>query len=313
MKWVVRILAVLVLLIVVAGAAAFFLLPKTVTANTSVLVARPAYTVVTWLSTTPAGSGFGDGATVTVTNATAQRIQADLDFGKSKAELVYALSEAPEGVTVALTATRDLGGDIFARMNATGAQAALQAKLDAGKQVLEGELNALPTFDFKGLQYEIVDVASKPFIYIQAPTKQAAANIKNAYKQSLSLVRTAIATNNLQEDGRPMAVELGWENGQYSFQAGVPFKGEPPELFGVIVGKSPEGRTIKVIYKGSEDNVIPVYDQIESLITASHLKRSGPSFEIYNDDPTQAGGPMDREIYHIVEGDTDALKKIPTN
>lgn len=313
MKWVVRILAVLVLLVVVAGAAAFFLLPKSVEAKTELVVARPAHTVVTWLATTPAGDSFAAGATETIKSATATSMASELDLGNGKVDVVYALAEGPGGVTVTLTATRNLGGDLFARMNATGAQGALQATLDEGKQALEQEFNALPTFDFKNLQYEVVEVTARPFMFIQAPTKQAAENIKNAYKQSLSLVRTALATNNLQEDGKPMAVELGWEDGQYSFQAGLPFKGEPPELFGVIVGKTPAGRTVKVAYKGPEETIIPVYDQIESLIKASRLTRSGPSFEIYNDDPTQDGGPMDREIYHVIDGDVDALSKIPVS
>jgi len=314
MKWVVRILAVLVLLVVVAGAAAFFLLPKSVQAQSSLVVARPSHSVVTWLATTPAGDAFAEGVTETVTSAAADRIEADLALGKGKAKANYALETTPEGVRITISASRDLGGDLLARMNAAGAQAALQSALDAGTQSLEAELNALPEFDFAGLAYTIEEAAPRPFIYLEASTKAEAANIKNAMRQSLPLVRTAMETNNLAVAGPPIAVEIDWvEGAKYEFQAGIPYSGQPPsELFGVKDGMTPSGRVIKVMYEGPEENIIPVYDQVESLIKASRLSRSGPSFEVFLDDPTQDGGSAKREIYHLIEGDSDALQKIPT-
>lgn len=311
MKWVIRILAILILAALAAGAAAFVLLPKEASVTREILVERPARSVLTWLATTPEGDAFGAG-TETVKSTTADRIETEISLpNKGKAMGVYTLEPQPNGVKVTLTASRAYGADIMARLAKAQGSDGLTAAIDEGVAQLQAELEALPTFDFSGLKYEIMDVAAKPFIYLEASTKQEAANIKNAMRQSLPLVRTAIETNKLTVTGAPIAVETNWADGRYEFQAGLPYMGEAGELFGVKAGQTPEGRAIMVTYEGPEENVIPVYDQIESLIAASRLTRSGPSYEVYLDDPTQETGAAKREIYHIITGDDAALSRVP--
>lgn len=311
MKWVVRILLILVLLAVAAGAAGFLLLPKSVRIERTAVIERPAHSVATWLATAPAKHAFTKDLAQTVQTIAANRVESQLDLGKGRAGLVYELTPSPTGVSVKLTATRQFGGDLLARLDAATGKDSLEAKVDAGFTALTAELNALPTFDFSMLQYTVEDAAARPYIFLEASTKQAADNIKNAMRQSLPLVRTAIETNKLTVAGPPIAVETNWADGRYEFRAGLPYAGEAPELFGVKVGQTPAGRVIKVVYMGPEESVIPTYDQIESLITVSRLKRAGPSFEIYLDDPTQDSGAVKREIYHLIEGDDSALAKIP--
>ncbi len=311
MKWVVRILLGLVALAIAAGAAGFLLLPKSVSVERTAVIERPAHSVAAWLAATPPEHVFTEGVTESVQKITAERIDSDLNLGKGRASLVYTLTPSPAGVSVKMTATRQFGGDLLARLDAASGKDGLGAKVDAGFTALTGELNALPTFDFSGLQYTVEDVAARPYIFLEASTKQAAENIKNAMRQSLPLVRTAIETNKLTVAGPPIAVETNWADGRYEFRAGLPYSGEAPELFGVKAGQTPSGRAIKVVYMGPEENVIPTYDQIESLIKASRLEREGPSFEIYLDDPTQESGSVKREIYHLIKGDDSSLGRIP--
>lgn len=312
MKWVVRILLILVLLAVAAGAAGFLLLPKSVLVERTAVIERPPHSVSAWLATIPAKHAFTQGVTETVQTLAENRVESVIDLGKGRAQMVYELTPSPTGVSVKLKATRQFGGDLMARLDAASGKDGLEAKVDAGFTALTAELNALPTFDFSGLQYSVEDVTARPYIFLEASTKQAAVNIKNAMRQSLPLVRTAIETNNLKVAGPPIAVETNWADGRYEFRAGLPYSGDAPELFGVKVGSTPAGRVLKVTYMGTEENVIPTYDQIESLIAASRLKRAGPSFEIYLDDPTQESGSVKREIYYLIEGDDAALAKIPT-
>lgn len=315
MKWVVRIVAILVLLLAAAAAAAFLLLPKSVQVERTFAVERPAQSVVAWLATTPAGDAFADGVTETVRSTAPGKIEMDLAVGgRSGGQAVYLLTPTPTGgMEVKLTATRDFGGDIMARLAKARGQDTFEQAVDAGVATLAEELNALPSqFDFKGLQYTIEDAAARPFIYIEASTKQVADNIKRAMRISLAGISTFITEYKLEVAGPPVAVELSWQDDRYAFQTGLPYKGErPDEEIGVKFGDTPAGRVIKVVYEGPEENIIPVYDQVETLIAASRLQRSGPSFEIFLDDPTQEGGSVKREIYHLIEGDDAALSRIP--
>lgn len=179
---------------------------------------------------------------------------------------------------------------------------------------LKQELDALPTFDFQTLKYDFADVQARPFFFFEAQVATADADIVDAMRQSLPLLEASVEVNKVEKAGPLIAVEQDWVQGKtYKFAVGFPFKGEAPRnplLF--KVGETPAGQTIRVLYTGGEDTVIPVYDQIESLIKAAHLERSGPSFEIYLDDVTQPGGSRNREIHHLIKGDIEALNRIPT-
>lgn len=313
MKWAVRILGGVVLATAAAGGGAYVLLDKEIAAESQIVVNRPAHSIVTWMATTPDEDAFAEGVTETVRLRAADHFESVLTLAKGKADVRYDLTSTAEGVQIKATVKRDLGGDMLARANAKAGQAALQATLDAGIAALKQELEALPAFDFKDLAYDIVDVQARPFYFFEAQVSTAQDDIVDAMRQSLPLLDASFQVNNVDKAGPLIAVENTWVEGKsYSFSVGFPYKGEvrkQPLLF--KTGETPAGKTIRVLYTGTEDQVIPVYDQVESLIKAAHLKRSGPSFEIYMDDVTQPGGSRNREIYHLIEGDVAALEKIP--
>jgi hypothetical protein len=65
-----------------------------------------------------------------------------------------------------------------------------------------------------------------------------------------------------------------------------------------------------VDYYGAEADVIPVYDQMETLMAATRVER-GASMEVYRDDPTQPGGSQKRQIvYFIREGNAGLIAKV---
>ena len=55
---------------------------------------------------------------------------------------------------------------------------------------------------------------------------------------------------------------------------------------------------------------------MDALLGAARLDNPGTTeddwttFEVYNDDPMQAGGSRNREIYYVVQGDIAALNAI---
>jgi effector-binding domain-containing protein len=208
-----------------------------------------------------------------------------------------------------VTLEKPLGGSPMDRLGGiTGAPVA--PILDSAATQLKSDAATLKPEPFTGLSYEIVQLSPKPFLYIEGQVPQDPAAIEEAVAQSLLIVNPIMARNGLKAAGAPIAVETAWKDGQYAFQAGLPYEGTKPRiLIGVKAGETPSGQAIKVVYQGSEDQILPTYDKMEALIAAGRLTQ-GESFEVYNDDPTQKGGSVNREIYYLVTGDTSQLAKI---
>lgn len=284
---------------------------STVTVERSAEVARPAATAYAFLATIPSNAPFGEG-TITVTGASENVVRADLTVGELTVPVEFAIAAGQSGVTVTATATRDVGGNPLARFGGDP----IAPVLEAGLASLKQETEALGNFDFGSLKFDVVDVTAKPFLFIEAETPNDAASIKLGVLQAMSIVDAQIQAMNLRPDGAPVAVETKWDdvNKKYAFQAGRPFTGTlPPFIIAVKSGQTPGGTAIRVIYEGPEDSVLPVYDQVETLIAAGRLQKHGGSFEVYLDDPTQPGGSVKREIYHVVTGDARRLETLFPN
>lgn len=308
MGGILRILLILIAVVAIAAGVATFALPGTAAKSETVDIARPPPSVFARLASAPANAPLGDGVTQTVTQAANNVVTADLAFPEgAKGRAVYTISPAEGGgshVLVRIESPLALN-PIDRVQGLTGAPAA--PFLAAAVASVTSDLNALPTAAFTGLSYEVVQVTAQPFLYVESAVPQDAAAIKEAVAQSLVLVRPIMSRYSLAAAGPPIAVETAWENGQYAFQAGLPFTGTPPRiLVGVRAGQTPSGQAIRVRYQGPEENVLATYDQMEALIAAGRLTL-GHSFEIYHDDPTQGGGSVDREIYYLVTGDVSHL------
>ncbi len=311
MGGIVRILLIVVAVVAVAAGVAFFALPSHASKTQSVEIARPAASVIARLSTIPPGSRVAEGVTQTVTGANGNVVSADLAFPEGQTgHATYTVSAHGDAAsTVVVKIESPLGANPLDRLQGlTGAAA--EPYLEAAVANVTTDLNALPQASFTGLVYDIVQVEAHPFLFVESTVPQDAAAIKEAVAQSLVLVNPIMQRYGLQPNGHPIAVETAWENGQYSFQAGLPFTGTPPRvLVGVRAGQTPSGTAIRVRYTGPEDNVIPTYDQMEALIAAARLEQ-GRSFEIYLDDPTVQGGSVNREIYYLVNGDVARLQQL---
>lgn len=313
MKLLRNLLLLVVALVGVVFAGGFFLLPGEVKTDKAFTIDRPASSVYAMLASAPGAYALADGITQNVTGSQAPgTVEAEVLFGGKKGVVKYEISGSGTTSSVTTRLSQTLGANPLARFQGmSGAQlapviAAIEAKAKA-------DSSALPTTDFSGLAYEVVpNLAPRDFLYIEATTPTQAEGIKEGIRQAMRIVRQSLVSNNLTQAGPPIAVETGWQEGQaYGFQAGLPYSGATPNLLiGVKNGRTPAGTAIKVMYAGREEDIIPVYDRVEALIAAARLKRSGPSFEIFLDDPDSATGSQVREIYHIVEGDTAALARI---
>lgn len=315
MGGVVRILLIVVAIIAVLIGVSFFVLPRQATATQTVTLARPAASVAAWLASTPAGAAAGEGVTLTVNaeTATASAVEGVLTYAPGQtADVTFAIRPEGDGAAVDVTVEQPLGLNPLARVQGMSGGKA-QTLLEGVSTALTGELESIPAFNFADLRYDIVEPPARPFMFFEATTTQDPAEIKEGVAQALLLVRPTLARFGLQEAGRPIAIEQEWneETNEYRFRAGLPFSGTPTgDVRGIVrVGETPVGRAIRVTYQGPEANIIPVYDQIESLIEA-HRLTVGRSYEVYLDDPAQTGGSAEREIYIMVEGDTAMMERL---
>jgi hypothetical protein len=313
MSGVLRIVLIIVVILAALVGASFFLLPSTATSTQTVTIARPAANVLAYLASAPAGQAAGEGVTQTVTSSDATQVVATLTYAEGQtATATYAVRPEGDGSVVAITVEQPLGMNPIARLQGMGGGKA-RTLLDGVTAALTAQTETIPAFNFANLRYDIVDPQPRPFMFFEATTTQDPAEIKEGVAQALLLVRPTLARFGLTEAGRPIAVEMEWNptTNEYRFRAGLPYTGTPSgDIRGIVrIGETPVGQAIRVTYEGPETKIIPVYDQIESMIGAARLTM-GKSYEVYLDEPSQAGGSASREIYVMVEGDTALLTRL---
>jgi hypothetical protein len=129
-----------------------------------------------------------------------------------------------------------------------------------------------------------------------------------------------MSASRLTVNGPPMAVEPRVVSNQYCYQVGYPYAGRQPRA--LLIGKTgetPAGQALRVVYTGDEAGVMAqVYDPMDALLGAAHLDNPATreddwvTYEVYNDDATQAGGSRNREIFYVVPQGVDiaALARI---
>jgi len=233
--------------------------------------------------------------------------------------VVYTVTEDGEGSRVQVKLEQDLGANPMNRFAAiTGGEV---APLIAGAaSAVETDLNALPNATFAGLQYSVVDLTARPFFYVENCSDTSVDSITSIIGQAVVAIPPVMSASRLTVNGPLMAVEPRVVSNQYCYQVGYPYAGRQPRA--LLIGKTgetPAGQALRVVYTGEEANVIgQVYDPMDALLGAAHLDNPATreddwvTYEVYNDDATQAGGSRNREIYYVVPqgADISALARI---
>ena len=316
-----RTLIIVVVVVLGLGAALYFLGPKTASRSQTLEIERPAATVLARLSSTPVGATVVEGVTIseapTLEGDTVTAPVAFADGGTGRVS--YAVTADGEGSNVAVKLEQDLGANPMNRFAAiTGGEV---APLIAGAaSAVETDLNALPNATFAGLQYSVVDLTARPFFYVENCSDTSVDSITSIIGQAVVAIPPVMSASRLTVNGPLMAVEPRVVSNQYCYQVGYPYAGRQPRA--LLIGKTgetPAGQALRVVYTGEEANVIgQVYDPMDALLGAAHLDNPATreddwvTYEVYNDDATQAGGSRNREIYYVVPqgADISALARI---
>ena len=319
MGGVVRTVLIVFGLLVAGSAAAYFLTPPVASRTETLTIERPAETVFARLSSTPAGATIAEGVTLAeITSAADNVVQGTVNYADGGAgRVTYTVAEEGEGSRVQLKLERNLGPNPLERVQAlTGGE--VGPIVEAAAASLTTDLNALPNATFSGLAYTIEEVPAQPFFYVENCTQSDAASITAIIADAVAGIPPIMRQRNLQPAGSLMAVEPRVVQGQYCFQVGYPFRGRAPAsvLFGKT-GQTPGGTVLRMSYTGTEEDVLAqVYDRMDALLAAAHLDNPATTeddwttYEVYNDDPMQAGGSRNRDIYYVTQGDIAALTRI---
>jgi len=315
-----RIILIVVVLVLVAAGAGYFLGPQTASRTQTLEVARPAPTVLARLASTPVGSTVVEGVTIAeAASVEGDTVTAPVAFADgATGRVVYTVTPNGEGSNVQVKLEQDLGANPLDRIQAfTGGDVA--PLMATAATALQTDLDSLPNASFSGLQYSVQQVEARPFFYAENCQDSSPETITNLLSEAATVIPTSMRTYRLTATGPLTAVEPRVVAGRYCFQIGYPFSGRAPTATGLYakVGQTPGGTVLRVVYTGDEAGVMnAVYNPMDALLAAAHLDNpttpddDWTTYEVYNDDPTQAGGSRNREIFYVVQGDISALTRI---
>lgn len=316
-----RTLIIVVVVVLGLGAALYFLGPKTASRSQTLEIERPAATVLARLSSTPVGAAVVEGVTISETpTLEGDTVTAPVAFADgATGRVTYTVTPDGEGSNVSVKLEQDLGANPLNRFAAiTGGEV---APLIAGAATaVETDLNALPNATFATLQYSVVDLTARPFFYVENCSDTSVDSITSIIGQAVVAIPPVMQASRLSVNGPLMAVEPRVVSNQYCYQVGYPYSGrEPRALLIGKTGQTPAGQALRIVYTGEEANVIgQVYNPMDALLGAAYLDNPATreddwvTYEVYNDDATQAGGSRNREIYYVVPQGVDiaALTRI---
>lgn len=316
----VRIILIVLVLVLVAAGAGYFLVPPVASRSETLTVEAPPATVLARLSSTPVGATVVEGVTVAeAASVEGDTVTAPVTYADgATGRVVYSVSPEGEGSRVQVKLEQNLGANPLDRFAVlTGGEVA--PLIGPAAAAATADLGALPSASFEGLQYNVVQLEARPFFYVENCSSTEPDSITSILNQAAEAIPALMRANRLTAAGPLMAVEPRVVEGRYCYNIGYPFTGRAPtgDLLTGAVGATPAGQALRVVYTGTEADVLAqVYDPMDALLAAAHLDNPGTreddwtTYEVYNDDPTQAGGSRNREIYYVAQGDISALTRI---
>lgn len=314
-----RILIIIVVVALIAAGVVFFVLPNKASRSQTFTVERPSASVFARLASTPPGTQISEGVTLAqVTSAENNVVTGNVTYAEGKTgHVTYTVTPEGDNSRVEVKLDQDLGANPLNRIQAvTGGDVA--PLIATAATAVQTDLNALPSASFTGLAYQIEQVETKPFFYVENCSQTDAESITSIITQATVAIPPVMHANSLTVNGPLMAVEPRVVSGQYCYQVGYPYTGRQPRA--LLIGKTgqtPSGTVLHMHYTGAEADVLAqVYDRMDALLAAAHLDDptktddDWTTYEVYNDDATQAGGSRNREIYYVALGDISRLTAI---
>jgi effector-binding domain-containing protein len=169
---------------------------------------------------------------------------------------------------------------------------------ERGLERLKTYAEALPAADFSDLDVEIVEAVPLDILYIATDGREASVNFAGNLAAAYREITAFMAEHSIEMISEPMTITRAWDAEDYEFDAAIPVSATDVEPSGSIrAGKSPSGRAVRVVHRGSYDRMAPSYEKLTAYMAAHGLKEGRVSWEHYISDPGQT--PVDEIITHI--------------
>ncbi|HEX2652670.1 MAG TPA: GyrI-like domain-containing protein [Xanthobacteraceae bacterium] len=144
---------------------------------------------------------------------------------------------------------------------------------------------------------EEVMLTPKSIVFVRGTTTWDTAfdTLVDAFKS----VYTALDAQGLKAVGSAMTIYTSTDDTGFQFQAAVPVAEEPKEALKgeVAFGKSPAGKAIKFIHRGSYDAMDTTYDAITNFLDEKKLEAKDLFVEQYLTDPLTT--PEDKLVVEV--------------
>jgi effector-binding domain-containing protein len=141
-------------------------------------------------------------------------------------------------------------------------------------------------------------LAEKAIIYMNGTANWDSAfeTLIDAFKQ----VHTYLDRQGLKASGPSMTIYTSTDDTGFSFQAAVPVAEEPrnPPRGDLAVGKSPAGRALKFVHRGSYDSMDSTYEAITNHLDEKRLEAKDLFIEEYATDPVTT--PEDQLVINVI-------------
>jgi effector-binding domain-containing protein len=132
---------------------------------------------------------------------------------------------------------------------------------------------------------EEVTLSAKTIVFVKGSANWDSAfeTLVDAFKK----INAELAKQGVKPSGPPMTIYTSTDDTGFEFQAGVPVaeapKGALPE--GLAIGKSPEGKALKFLHRGSYDAMDSTYEAITNHLDEKRLEARDLFVEYYVTDP----------------------------
>jgi len=144
---------------------------------------------------------------------------------------------------------------------------------------------------------EEVSMTAKPILYLKgtATWDNAYESLVDAFKS----VRAFIDREKLKADGPPLTIYLATDDTGFQFEAAIPIAEEPKTAprGDLAIGKSPEGKALKFVHRGSYDGMDTTYDAITNYLDQKGLEAKELFIEQYLTDPVST--PEDKLVIEV--------------
>lgn len=187
-----------------------------------------------------------------------------------------------ENVKATWAMETDFGWNLIGRYIGLGFDGMLGPDFEKGLQNLKELTENMPKISsIKVRRDEVTE--SKWLLTIRDTV--AAEQIESIHQKLYEKIMGHMKTNDIEQDGAPMAIYHDWSDSSAVIEAGIPITDSVETQGNINLRKSPTGKVITATHYGSYDRLPETYYSINEWIKKNGVMPIGPPWEVYITDP----------------------------